>query len=162
MRQSDLGALDLVLVIATELFADLVDLSDTGRADRVALREQPPARIDRNLSVDLGPALGDRFRTLAFLEETEILRVTDLRRRETVVQFDDVDVVGTDPGLFVGRLGGVCGRLERRQVFVPVGGVRPVVWPLPSTRIGSSVSSEATSEAARTTAAPPSAAGQQS
>lgn len=74
-----LGVFDLVLVVATQLLTDLVDLPDSCRAYRVAFREQPAAVIDGDLAIDRGVSCCCGGRAFAFREEAKILGIADLR-----------------------------------------------------------------------------------
>src|SRR5690606_571808 len=70
VRQRDLGILHLALAaVAAQLLHALVDHAHAGRADRVAERLEPAARVDRHVAVDPRAALLDHLPALALLGE---------------------------------------------------------------------------------------------
>src|SRR5262249_29631469 len=86
VRQADLGALDLTLGRgATEVGGHLEDARNAGRAERMALRQEPAGDVHRDAAAVRGFAFVDQAPGLAFLAETEVLVVEQLGRREAVV-----------------------------------------------------------------------------
>ena len=100
--QREPRALDLALLgLAAQLPHQLGALRQAGRAQRVALRQQPAGRVG-----DDAPAVGvvaveDELLGRAFGREAERLVGDQLVGGEAVVQLDDVDVLGADAGLLV-------------------------------------------------------------
>ena len=86
MRQARLRAFDLPAArLAAQVPEDLADVRDARRAQRVALREQPAARVHRNAPADVRVAVIDQLARLALAAEAQVLVVEQLRRREAVV-----------------------------------------------------------------------------
>ena len=84
--------------VASQLGDDFADLSDPGRAHRVAFRFQSATRIDRDFSVDAGAALRRERAPVAFSHESEIFTCDDFRNRKTIVQFRNIDIIRPDAG----------------------------------------------------------------
>ena len=97
MREPDACVVDLARSrLAAELMHDLDDLPERRRAQRLALRQQSAARIHHRAR------LREELRLVARCAEFELLVREQLPRGISVLAFDDIEVVGTDPGL------GVC------------------------------------------------------
>src|SRR5579862_2977711 len=91
--------LDLPIVgLAAQLPPALGDLRHAGRADRMALGEQPARRVHGDATRERRLAFETRAAAVALVEEAEILDVEDLRDREAVVHFRAVDLIGPDAG----------------------------------------------------------------
>src|SRR5262249_31323707 len=74
VRQPELRVLDLTLAaLPAELAHALVDHAHSGRADRVAERLEPPARVDRLLAPDARLPFLDRLPTLTLFVEAQVL-----------------------------------------------------------------------------------------
>src|SRR5581483_7266798 len=76
LRQADLrlAVLDLAVArLAAKLPEDLRELRAAGGSDGVALREQPAARVHRDLSGDLRDAVLDELAAIADLAESQLL-----------------------------------------------------------------------------------------
>src|SRR5664279_4334804 len=116
MSHADGGSAHLVRMRAAQLQNRFVDLTKSGRAHGVAFSEKATARIDRHVAVDAGAPFGRPTRTLTARNETEILRVDDLRNREAVVEFDEVNVSGSYTGGPECLRCGADGSLERAEI----------------------------------------------
>src|SRR3954449_11558509 len=94
MGHADLGALDLTVTgLAAQVVADLPDVGDAGRRDRVALGLQAAGHVDRGGAVaPRRPALEERRRA-ALLAQAEVVVVHQFGGGEAVVQLDEVEVL---------------------------------------------------------------------
>ena len=109
MGEPDGGALDLAVACLTaEVGADLPDVGDAGRRDRMALRLEAARHVDRRLAVAPGRAGLEERHRLARLAQPEVVVVHELGRGEAVVQLDEVEVLGDDAGLLVRLLARRC------------------------------------------------------
>ena len=97
--------LDLALAgLAPQLPPALGELRDAGRADRVALGEQPAGRVHRDAAGERRLALERRDTALALVEEAEVLDVEDLGDREAVVDLGTCrSVDGSTPAIEYAR-----------------------------------------------------------
>ena len=96
------GAFDLTVArLAAEVVADLPDVGDAGRRDRVALRLEAARHVDRRLAVAPRGARLEEVDRAALLAQHEVVVVHELGGGEAVVQLDEVEVVGADAGLLV-------------------------------------------------------------
>src|SRR3954471_22482096 len=94
VRQADLRALDLpVAGLAAQMVADLPDVGDAGRGDRVTFGLQAPRNVDRPFAVTPGRAGGEEVDRATWLAQPEVVVVHELRSGETVVQLDEIEVV---------------------------------------------------------------------
>ena len=110
MGQADLGALDLAVAgLAAEVVADLPDVGDAGRRDRVALRLEAARHVHRRLAVAPRGAGLEEVDRAARLAQPEVVVVDELGGGEAVVQLDEVEVLGADAGLLVGLRRRRCG-----------------------------------------------------
>ena len=111
MGQADLGALDLTVAgLAAEVVADLPDVGDAGRRDRVALRLEAARHVHRRRAVAPRWRRDSKKSTAPPSSHSiEVVVVHELGGGEAVVQLDEVEVLGADAGLLVGLLGGVAG-----------------------------------------------------
>ena len=96
--------------LAAQVGADLPDVGDAGRRDRVALGLQTTRDVDRGLPVPPGGPAVEEVDRAALLAQHEVVVVHELGGREAVVQLDEVEVLGTDAGLLVGLRGRVAGQ----------------------------------------------------
>src|SRR5581483_630727 len=74
----------------------------------MAIAKPAARRVDRQSRAGADPR-GDQRPAAALLAEAEVLEADDDADRERVVDLDDVDVLGTEAGLLVGRLAGAHG-----------------------------------------------------
>src|SRR5437588_1949477 len=89
MGEAEIRALDLPLAgLAAQMRRHLVDVGDAGRAERVALREQPSGDVHRDLAAERRGAAVDHLSRLAVLAEAQVLVMEDLGGGETVVELD--------------------------------------------------------------------------
>src|SRR5208337_4186801 len=84
----------LLLDLSAQLVCDFVNLADACRTNRMALRLQSSARVDRYPSADVCLTLLDHGPTLTLLAEPKVLVSHDLGDRETIVNFSQADVLG--------------------------------------------------------------------
>ncbi len=116
--RAELGVVDLVVGLASQLTDELVNLGQAGGSNRMAAGKQPAARIDCYLgTVDSGRPRQDRFPSFASRKHTEVFTVDELGNCEAVVQLDDVEVRGRDPCAGIGPLGGAGRSKESGQVL---------------------------------------------
>ena len=102
--EGDLGAVDLALVgVAAQLPGQLGALREAGRPERVALGDQPAGGVDDDLAAVGGRLFLDQLVALALGGEAERFVGDQLVGAEAVVQLADVDLLGGDAGLLVGR-----------------------------------------------------------
>jgi hypothetical protein len=115
MSQTHSRILDLALAcLATQLPDNLDDLGYTGAAEGMAFAEQSPAGVDRQPSVDVGFAALDCRRVFTLLEQSKTFHPKYLSDAEAVVDFGEVDLVGTNSRPLISILGGRPGeRFER-------------------------------------------------
>ena len=126
MSQADLGALDLTVArLAAQVMADLPDVGDAGGGDRVSLRLQATRHVDRERPVTPRRTGVEEVDRAALLAQPEVVVVYELGGGEAVVQFDEVEVVGPDPGLLVRGRGRVAS--ERVDVREHLAGLLPRV-----------------------------------
>ena len=83
----------------------------------MTLRLEAARGVERNASADPGLAALGREARPAELEKPEQLALQDFAERGRVVTFDDIDVLGTQPGGLIGA----PGRLAGDVTFHPVG-----------------------------------------
>ena len=100
--------------VAAQLAGQLDHLTERRRAERLALREQAPRRVDREPTAERRRALVDETALLAGCAEPELLVAEQLAGRVGVLALDDVEVAGPDARCGVGVLGGE--RRRRRDV----------------------------------------------
>ena len=101
-------AIDLALVgRTTQLPRELGALGQAGRAEGVALGDQPAGRVHDPLPAVRRGALVDQVRALAFAAEPEGLVGQQLVGGEAVVQLDDLEVLGPETRLLVDLAGGL-------------------------------------------------------
>ena len=81
---------------APKMRGDLVDVCNTGCADRMTLREQATREIHRDSASEPGRLLVDHLARFSVSAETEVLVVEDLCGGKAVMQLDEVQVVGAD------------------------------------------------------------------
>src|SRR4029450_4685043 len=99
---ADLGALDLTVAgLAAQVVADLPDVGDAGRRDRVALRLQAARDVDRRLAVTPRGTGQEEVGGAALLAQVQVVVVHQLGGGEAIVQLDEVEVLGADAGLLV-------------------------------------------------------------
>src|SRR5262245_33950204 len=79
--------------VAGHLQERVEELADAGRTHRVPRADQPAARVDRVLAVDLEPALFHGLPALAGLRDAEVVDRHVLGGGEAVVGLDAVDAV---------------------------------------------------------------------
>ena len=118
VREPDPRAVDLARPgLAPQLVHELDDLAERRRAERLALRQQPAARVDRagRRRASVAPSASS-FGLLARRAEAELLVREQLAGGVGVLALDHVDVVGPDAGFLVG----VVGRERRRRGDVGV------------------------------------------
>ena len=110
VREADLGALDLTVArLAAQVRRHLEDVGDTRRTDRVTLRDQAAADVDRDLAVAPRAALVDELAGLARRAELQVVVVDQLGGREAVVQLDEVEILRVDARRLVRLLAPRCG-----------------------------------------------------
>ena len=98
VREADARALDLAGAgVAAELVHELDDLTERRRAERLALRQQAAARVDRaaRRRARSSPSASSS-RLLARRAQAELLVREQLAGRVGVLALDDVEVVGAD------------------------------------------------------------------
>ena len=116
MLERDLRALDLPLVgLAAQLPGQFRALRQPGRAERVALGDQPAGGVDDDLAAVGGRLFLDQLVRLALGGEAERFVGDQLVGAEAVVQLADVDLVGGDAGLLVGLVGGLSSTCRSRR-----------------------------------------------
>src|SRR5689334_4285665 len=105
--EPDLGAVDLAVAgLAAEVVADLPDVRDARRRDRVTLRLEAARHVHGRLAVAPRRARLEEVDRAALGAQHEVVVVHELRGREAVVQLDEVEVLRRHAGLRV--------RLRRR------------------------------------------------
>src|SRR6187399_181890 len=110
--QGQLRALDLPLVgFAAQLPGQFRALRQAGRAERVALGDQPSRGVDDDLPAEGGRFFLDQLVALALGGEAERFICDELVGAEAVVQLADVDFLGGDAGLGVGLVGCLLGHV---------------------------------------------------
>ena len=95
---------------ALQLVHDLVNLPQTGGADRLAVGDQPAIGVDRQPATDFRGTLRNPLLLLAIRAEPVLGHVNQLGSGVRVLQLRDLDVFGTDARHFIGGLGRVDGR----------------------------------------------------
>jgi len=93
---------------ATEVPDELRALGDAGGAEWVALGDEAAGRVDDHLAAVGDVAVADHLVGLAWRAQAESVDGDHLVGGEAVVQFADLDLVGSDAGLLHGFLGRVC------------------------------------------------------
>jgi hypothetical protein len=83
----------------------LHDLGQTGCTAGVPPRDQPAARIDRDPAANVELALKQLLSGLPRRADTKVFEVLQFLHAEGVVKFDEVEVLGGDPGEPVGGVG---------------------------------------------------------
>ena len=102
MGEADARAVDLAGAgVAAELVHELDDLAERRRAERLALRQQPAARVHRSRAAERDVAVGEEARLLARRAQAELLVGEQLAGGVGVLALDDVEVVGPDAGFLV-------------------------------------------------------------
>jgi hypothetical protein len=97
---------------AAQLARQLVALREAGGAERVALGQQSAGRIgDEPAAIGVVAIVDEAFRA-AFGTEAEGLIGDQLIVRETVVQFDDVDILRSDAGGLIDLVGRALRHVE--------------------------------------------------
>ncbi len=110
MREPDAGSLDLTVAgLAAEVVADLPDVGDAGRRDRVAFRLEAAGDVDRDRAVAPRCRRVEEVDRAALLAQHEVVVVHELRGGEAVVQLDEIEVGRPDPRGLVGLLRRVVG-----------------------------------------------------
>ena len=108
--------------IAPQLLHDIADLPDAGGPHRMTLRLQAAARVNRNRSrYGCAAGCGERA-ALAFRDKPKVLRCDNLRNRETVMQFSNVDIAGSNPGFRIRLCARRLHRGETGDLRFPVEG----------------------------------------
>jgi hypothetical protein len=84
-----------------------------GGADRLTVGNQPAVGIHRQGTADFGGPVGDQLLPLTVGAEATLGHMDDLTASVGVLELDDVDILGADTGLFIGRSrcvhrGGAC------------------------------------------------------
>ena len=117
VREADPGAFDLAVAgLAAKVVADLPDVGDAGRRDRVALRLEAARDVDRGRAVAPRRTRLEEVDRAALLAQHEVVVVDELGGGEAVVQLDEVEVGRADAGRFVGLLGRAAGqRVDVRE-----------------------------------------------
>src|SRR5690554_1115035 len=117
MLQGDLDAVDLALIgESAKLPVKLGALGKAGRSERMALRDQSARGIDDPFPPVCDIARLDQLATFALAAEPQALVGDELVCREAVVQFDDVDVLGSKPRGGKDLLGGLAGHIGADQL----------------------------------------------
>ena len=109
VRHAAAGAFDLSSAgLATEMCGDFEDVGEPGCAERMALGQQAPRRVDRDPAVALrvAPRMEEFAGASPGSQSAEVLVVEKLGSGEAVVQFDQVEVSRADAGALVGAVGG--------------------------------------------------------
>src|SRR5690606_37499427 len=110
--EGDLRAVDLTLVRGSaELPGEFGALREACCSEGVALRDEAAGRVDHPASAVGGVVGVDELAAVTFGAQSKCLVGQQLVGGEAVVEFDDVDVVGGDPGLGVYLLGGLAGHV---------------------------------------------------
>src|SRR5271155_2024539 len=65
---------------------------DRSRVPRMTMRQQPPMGVDRQLAAQLDAPAFDEAPALSLRAESKILKLDNHDRRETVVEFGNVDI----------------------------------------------------------------------
>ncbi len=98
MLQGRVDAVDLSLVgSAAQLPGQLGALGQAGRAERVALGDQPTGGVDHPATAVGGVVVVDQPRRLALAAQAEGLVQQQFVGGEAVVQLDDLEVLGPRP-----------------------------------------------------------------
>ncbi len=127
MGEADLGAFDLTVAgFTAQVMADLPDVGDAGRGDRMTLRLETARHVHRRLAVTPRGTRVEEVGRAALFAQTEVVVVHELGGGEAVVQLDEVEIRRTDTGLLVGLLGRVLRQLvdvgqHLARLFVRVG-----------------------------------------
>src|SRR5439155_3000703 len=91
VRQAHTRPVDLAGTrTAAQVLDDLEDVGDARRPERMALGEKTPGDVHRDAAAVRRLAVVDQAAGLALAAEAEVLVVQQLRRREAVVQLDEV------------------------------------------------------------------------
>ena len=110
MSETDLRALDLAIAgLTAQVMADLPDVGDAGRRDRVALRLQTARDVHRRAAVAERRTRLEEVDRATLGAQHEVVVVHELGGREAVVQLDEVEVLRTDARLLVRLLARRCG-----------------------------------------------------
>ena len=115
-RPVDLGVADArvtlnlaVAGLAAELKHELVDLAESGGSDRLTIGDEAAVGVDRHRTRDLCSAVGEKFLLVAVGTEAVLCHVDDLSASISVLNLDDINILGPDPSFFVGGAGRVHG-----------------------------------------------------
>src|SRR5207245_10741872 len=94
LREADLRAARHLPVagFSTQLSDDLVNLPQSRRAHRLAVREAAAVSVDRQLAVDARCAAGVELRLFAVLAQPALREVDQLGARLGVLELRNVDV----------------------------------------------------------------------
>src|SRR2546426_11622298 len=98
VRESATRADDLTFAaLSAKLPYDFDGLRDARCADRLPAGLQPARCVHGNLAVQRGEAVRGRRSTFPLLDEPQVLDRENLRDREVVVDFRDLDVFRVEP-----------------------------------------------------------------
>ena len=90
---------------ASQLQHVLVDLAESGRADRLTVGQAAAVGVDRQSAADLGLTGEDQLLLLTVGAQPGLGHVHQLGARFGVLDLGDIDIAGSDAGLLEG-LGG--------------------------------------------------------
>ena len=102
-------------MIAAELADCFVDLTEPGSTDGVPFGQEAAGWIDRDLTINASSALVCPVGTSTSRANTYVLAIKNFRYRETVVQFNEIKILGADTSHFINLPGGVNRCLETTQ-----------------------------------------------
>src|SRR5512136_1555935 len=103
--ESNSGPLHLgPAAFSAELPEDLIYLGCARSAYRMALGLQTSIRVNSNFAADHSLAPGTGFAPLAVCKESQALHSQDFGDGEAVMHLANIDILGCDPGHFIGLL----------------------------------------------------------
>src|SRR4029079_17140428 len=101
-----------------ELPIRLADLRDAGCSDRMASGQQPPAGADSYASVTIELSVGNGGVRLATIGDAQRLGMQQLGDGKRVMEFDQIEIVGPETRLRIGRARRPLGDLGPRHVAI--------------------------------------------